>query len=85
MTYLGDARWINGLTKVVIYPECTNQHQKIAVLATLILGQSGSSMVSYQITFKQQKQTRVGCLGHPSALTAEKIKNTFLSGCNLSP
>ena len=64
---------------------CANQHQKIVVLATLIQGLSGSRVVSYPVTYKQQKQTNLGCLGHPRALTAEQIKNTSLKGHNLTP
>ena len=47
VTHLGDAEWTGGLTKVMIYPTCTNLHQKIVVLAALILGLSGSREVSY--------------------------------------
>ena len=71
VTLLRDAGWIGGLTKVAIYPTCTNQHQKIAVLATLIQGPSGSRVVSYPFTCKQQKQTKLRCPGQPRALTAE--------------
>ena len=46
-TLLKDAEWTSGLAKVVIYPTCTNLHWKIAVLATLIPGSSGSMEVSY--------------------------------------
>ena len=34
----GDAGWIGGLTKVEIYPVCTNSLQKVAVHATPIQG-----------------------------------------------
>ena len=44
---LRDVEWTGGLAKVTIYPTCTNLHQKIAVLATPILGSSGSREVSY--------------------------------------
>ena len=47
MTLLGDAEWASGLTKVVIYPECTNLNQKIVVVASPIPGSSGSREVSY--------------------------------------
>ena len=76
VTILRDAGWIDGLTKVSIYLVCTNQHQKIAVLATLILDLSGSGVVSYPVTCKQQKQTNVRFPGCPGALTAEQIKDT---------
>ena len=36
--FLGDARWIGGLTKVRIYPMCANLLQNIVVLATPIQG-----------------------------------------------
>ena len=71
-TILRDAWWIGGLTKVMIYPTCAIQHQKIAVLAILIPNSSGSRVVSYPFTCKQQKQTNLGCLGCPGALTAEQ-------------
>ena len=38
VTSVGDAGWIGGLTKVMIYPTCANLHQKIVVLATPIQG-----------------------------------------------
>ena len=57
VTFLRDAGWIGGITKVAIYPMCANQHQKIAVLATLMQGLSGSRVVSYPVTCKQLKQT----------------------------
>ena len=60
VTSLGDAGWIGRLTKVVIYPTCANQHQKIAVLAAPIQGPSGSRVGSYPVTCKQQKQTNLG-------------------------
>ena len=85
VTLLGDVGWIGGLTKVMIYPGCTNQHQKIAVLAAPIQGLSRSRVVSYPVTCKQQKQTNLGCLGHPRVIMGEQIKNTSLSGCNLTP
>ena len=66
-----DTRWINGLTKVAIYPTCTNQHQMIVVLAALIQGPSGSKVVSYLVTCKQQKKTNLRSPGHPGALTTE--------------
>ena len=47
MTLLKDAEWASGHAKVAIYPICANLHQKIAVLAALILGLSGSRKVSY--------------------------------------
>ena len=85
VTSLRDAGWISGLTKVTIYLMCTNQHQKIAVLAAPILGLSGLRVVSYPVTCKQQKQTNLRCPGCPMAFTAEQIKNTSLSVCNLTP
>ena len=60
VTVLGDTGWIGGLTKVMNYPICTNQHQKIVVLATPIPGLSGSRVVSYPVTYKQLKQTNSG-------------------------
>ena len=33
-----DTEWIGRLNQVMIYPVCANLHQKIAVLATPILG-----------------------------------------------
>ena len=42
VTSLRDAGWIGWLTKVMIYPTCANSHCKIVVLATPILGLSGS-------------------------------------------
>ena len=60
VTFLRDAGWIGGLTKVMIYPTCANQLQKIAVLATLIQALSGSRVVSYPVTHKQLKQTNSG-------------------------
>ena len=63
VTFLGDDGWIGGLTKVTIYPTCINLHQKIAVLAVLIQGSSGSRVASYLVTCKQLKKTNLGCLG----------------------
>ena len=37
VTLLGDAEWIGEVTKVTIHPAGTNLHQKIMVLAALIL------------------------------------------------
>ena len=53
VTLLRDAGWIGGLSKDAIYPTCTNQHQKIVVLATLKQGPSGSRVVSWPVTCKQ--------------------------------
>ena len=53
VTLLGDVGWIGGLTKVMISAVCANLHQKIAVLATLIQGSSGSRVGSYPVTGKQ--------------------------------
>ena len=85
VTFLGDARWIGGLTKVVIYPVCTNLHQMIVVLATLIQGLNGYIMASYPATCKQLKKANLGFLGLPQALTIEQIKNTSLSGYSSTP
>ena len=63
VTFLRDTGWIGGLTKVAIYPTCTNVHQKIAVLATPIQGSSGSRVASYPVAGKQLKKTNLGCLG----------------------
>ena len=62
VTSLRDAGWIGGFTKVTIYTMCVNQHQKIVVLAALIQGLSGSRVVSYLVTCKQQQQTNLGYL-----------------------
>ena len=85
VTFLGDARWIGGLTKVVIYPMCANFHWKIAVLTTPIHGLSGSRVASYLVTCKQLKKTNLGCLGWPQVFTVEQIKNTSLSGYSSTP
>ena len=78
VTLLWNAKWISGLTKVMIYHACANQHQKNVVLATPIQGPSRSRVVSYPVNCKKQKQTNLGCLGQPRALTAEQIKKTSL-------
>ena len=57
VTFLGDAGWIGGLTKVVIYPMCTNLHWKIVVLATPIQSLRGYRVASYPVTCKQLKKT----------------------------
>ena len=62
VTVLRDAGWFCGLTKVTIYPACTNQHQKIAVLTAPIPGPSRSRVVSYPVTHKQLKQNNSGHL-----------------------
>ena len=63
VTFHWDAGWIGGLTKVMIYPMCTNSHWKIAVLVDPIWGLSGSWVASYLVTCKQLKKTNLGCLG----------------------
>ena len=61
VTHHGDAGWIGGLTKVMIYPAYTNLHQRIAVLAAPIQGSSGSRGQATWLTCKQLKQTNSGC------------------------
>ena len=50
---LRDARWIGGLTKVVIYPACTNSLQKVAVHAALIQGPRDIRQWTTQLSCKQ--------------------------------
>ena len=85
MTFLGDAAWIGGLTKVMIYPAYTNSHQKIAVLPAPIQGLSGYRVASYPVTCKQLKMTNSGCPAQPQTLTVEQIKNTSLSSYSSTP
>ena len=49
----GDAGWIGGLTKVAIYPACTNSLQKVAVCATPIQGPRDIRWQTTQLTCKQ--------------------------------
>ena len=55
VTLLGDAEWTSGLSKVMIYPIYANSHPKIAVLAALIPGSSGSGEVSYLVSSQATK------------------------------
>ena len=57
VTDVGDAVWIGGLTKVAIYPVCTNLLQKVAVLATPIQGLRDIRWQTTQLTCKQLSQT----------------------------
>ena len=59
-TILGEARWIGGLTKVAIYPMCTNSHQKNVVLATLIQGPRDTGWQVTWLMYKQLKHTNSG-------------------------
>ena len=52
-----DTGWIGGLTKVVIYPRCTNLHWKITVLATAIQDLMDAGWWDTWLTHKQLKQT----------------------------
>ena len=49
----GDAECIGRLTKVMIYPACTNLHQKIVVLATPTLGSRDAGWQDTWLTHKQ--------------------------------
>ena len=57
---LSPANWIGGLTKVTIYSVCANSLQKIAVLATQILGPRDRGWQATQLTCKHLKQTNSG-------------------------
>ena len=54
--------WIGGLTKVTIYPACTNLHQMIEVLATSIQGPRDTGWQATQLTCMQLKQASSGHL-----------------------
>ena len=49
-----------GLTKVMIYPTCTNSLQRVAVLATLIQGLIVTGWQATQLTYKQLRHITQG-------------------------
>ena len=61
VTKHGDTEWVSRLTKVIIYPMCTNSHLKIMDLATLTPGLRDAGWWDTWLTHKQIKQTNWGC------------------------